>query len=36
MDEDMSPIFFATFLETGQDGTVGGDWTVLGVIGMFW
>jgi hypothetical protein len=36
MDEDMSPSFLTTFLVTGRNGIVGGDWTVLGIMGMFW
>jgi hypothetical protein len=33
MDEDMSPIFLAMFLVTRRNGIVGGDWTVLGIMG---
>ena len=36
MDEDMSPSFAAMFLGTERNRIVGGDWTVLGVLGMFW
>jgi hypothetical protein len=36
MDEDMSPSFLAMFLVTGRNGIVGGNWTVLGIMGMFW
>jgi len=36
MDEDMSPSFLAMFLVTLRNGIVGGDWAVLGVMGMFW
>jgi len=36
VDEDMSPSFLAMFLVTGRNGIVGGDWTVLGIMGIFW
>ncbi|KAL2073728.1 hypothetical protein VTL71DRAFT_11054 [Oculimacula yallundae] len=36
MDEDTSPSSFATFLGTEGSVFVGGIWTVLGLLGMFW
>jgi hypothetical protein len=36
MDEDMSPRSSVRTSETEGDKTVGGDWTVLGTLKMFW
>lgn len=36
MDEDMSLCFSATASGAGGGGILGGGWTVLGMLRMFW